>query len=149
VIVVFGPTVLAAIDQGVDPLLVVNLASVLANGLFLFALALLAARSLAGALRRLDPPVAWRLGAIAAISLAVVPVASVGLSVLSSTAQTSPPEIVFTALRLSSFIGWPLFAVAAGMGMGAWRAGRGDGFRAQRYSLGSTPRVVMPGPAAD
>ena len=39
-----------------------------------------AARAVAGALRRLDPRIAWRLGAVAAVSLAIVPVVSIGLT---------------------------------------------------------------------
>jgi hypothetical protein len=147
VIITFGPSVVAAIEQGGDPLLPVNLVSVLANGLYLFALALLAGRSTAGALRRLEPRIAWVLGAIASVSLAAVPVVSLGLTLANSIAQTPAPEGVLTALRLSIFIGWPLLAAAIGMGMGAMPVRNGAGFRARRHALGSAPRLV-PGPTA-
>jgi hypothetical protein len=141
VVVAFGPSVMAAIQEGGDPLLAVNLASVLVNALYLFSLALLAGRSVAGAIGRLDPRLAWRLGAVAAVSLAVVPVVSLGLTILGSASQTALPEVLFTALRLSVFLGWPLLAVAFASGMGAqprWV----DGFRARRHRLSSVPRVV-------
>lgn len=144
VIIAFGPSVMAAIEQGGDPLLAVNLVSVLANGLYLFALALVGARSVAGALRRLEPRIAWVLGAIAAVSLAAVPVVSLALTLANSIAQTPAPEGVLTALRLSVFIGWPLLAAAIGMGMGmgAMPVRTRAGFRARRHALDGAARLV-------
>jgi hypothetical protein len=68
-----------------------------------------------------------------------VPVVSLGLALVGSVSRTVPSE-VFTALRLSVFMGWPLFAVALGSGMGAQR--RVDGFRPRGFRLASVPRVV-------
>ncbi len=144
---VFGPSVRAAIEAGNDPQLPINLVSVLANGLYLLSLAVLGARGVAGVARALDGRMAWRLGAIAAVSLAVLPVVSVFTSYLVSTSGETAPEIVYTVLRLAVFIGWPLFAVALGMGMAAWPARRPGDRRLQRHSLGSAARYLAPGAA--
>ncbi|HEY3334547.1 MAG TPA: hypothetical protein VGK16_04850 [Candidatus Limnocylindrales bacterium] len=101
-----------------DLRLVPDLLSVLVNMLFVFANALLAGRCVAGALRGARPVAAWRAGAIGGVVLFLVPVLS--LAVLLANAyllgQDSPMSIPF--MGVATYFGWPLLALALGMGMG-------------------------------
>jgi hypothetical protein len=135
IVVGFGPA-LASAGEG----LVLGLASMVSNGLFLLAQGLLAARAIAGAARRVPPVVAWRVGAIAAGVLMALPLVTLGQLLLAQFVATAGEAIPTVVLLLATYAGWPLFTLAVAMGMGR-RA-----VRAQRrsYQVLGTPRFAGP-----
>lgn len=148
VIVVFGGPAYEEIRAGMSLQLAMALVSVLANAVFLFALALLAARGSVGAIRRLEPPAGWRVGALAAIALVASPLLSLAGTLAQ---QLSPGALDFaifqTVMRVLAIVGWPLFAVALSMGMGAWPVRRPGA--ARRTYVRTGPRFVPAAAPAD
>jgi hypothetical protein len=125
----------------VDLQLAVNVLSVGLNGLFLFASALLAARLLAGVLRRVPPAVAWRVGAIGGWVVLVLP--SLSLASLLVSVYVLPPGegVSIPYLGVATYFGWPLIALALGMGMARLRAATPDP-AGSGFVLRGTPRLV-------
>ena len=95
-----------------------DLLSVAVNSLYVFANALLAGRAIAGVVRRLRPPIAWRAGAIGGSVVFLVPVLSLSALLVSSYLLPADGAISVPFLGVATYFGWPLVAIAVGMGMG-------------------------------
>jgi protein-S-isoprenylcysteine O-methyltransferase Ste14 len=92
--------------------------SVAVNMLAVFVGTLLAARAVSGALDGALPRRAWRLGAVAAVVLAVLPILSYGLSLVALSLLGDDRGVLGPVFGVGTYFGWPLFAVALAMGMG-------------------------------
>jgi len=110
--------------------LVAGLVSVAVNMLAVFVGTLLAARAASGAIDAVSPARAWRLGAVSAVVLAVLPILSYGLSLVALSLLGDDIAVLGPLFGAGTFFGWPLFAVALAMGMGR------------------VPRAVTPRPTA-
>jgi hypothetical protein len=123
------PAVLSGgLDLGLS--LVAGLVSVAVNMLAVFVGTLLAARAASGAIDAVSPARAWRLGAVSAVVLAVLPILSYGLSLVALSLLGDDIAVLGPLFGVGTFFGWPLFAVALAMGMGR------------------VPRAVTPRPTA-
>ena len=92
--------------------------SVAVNSLYVFANALLAGRAIAGAARGTRPLIAWRAGAVGASVVFLVPVVSLAILLANSYLVSPDSPISTPLLGVATYFGWPLVAVALGMGMG-------------------------------
>jgi hypothetical protein len=116
------------------------------NSLYVFAEALLAARGIAGALRGVRPAIAWRAGAIGASVVFVVPMLSLAILLANSYLLPSDSPIVTPLLGVATYFGWPLLAIALGMGMGRLTAPApslvGSGFVMRGRARRTTPTTA-------
>lgn len=112
----FVPSLLS--NPPADVQLLIEVISILINGLFLFVEALLAGRAITGASRRLRPAPAWLAGAIGAIVMLVVPLISILRLLVSQLLAPGEPAFQVPFLDVATYFGGPLVALAVAMGMG-------------------------------
>ncbi len=145
-ILVLGPSFLSGVV--VDLSLLVGVVSIVSNGLFLLAQGVLAARAVTGALGGAEPRQAWRIGALAAVVLLLIPVISLLAVVVAQLGQGTDLGLLARGLSIATFFGWPLFAFAVSAGMGRLPIQRTSPPAAGRHRLHVSPRHV-PAPMPD
>jgi hypothetical protein len=132
----------ATLELGFVP----DLLSVAVNSLYVFANALLAGRAIAGVLRGLRPVAAWRAGAVGGSVAFLIPVLSLAVLLVSSYLLPADAPFSVPYLGVATYFGWPLVAIAIGMGMGRLER-RAPGLVGSGFVMRGRPRLA-PSPAS-